>query len=307
MKARSAARGPRGARPLPPGDGASPRSCRGARPSGSGGGSRRLFLRGSASRRRILFENLAAALPRKEPRGDRSASDARRPSGSARPSSSSSRSRGSREADVRSRIEISGEENLRAARARGKGVFLLSAHIGSWELGAIRAGLLGEPIAPVVRPLDNPRLEGELARLRTRFGNRLIAKRDAANDILRALAKNETVAILVDQNVLAREAVFVPFFGRLAATTPAARPPPAEDRRRGRAGLHLARGRRALPPRVRDADPRRGVPGLPPGARRVRRATARYMEVTEAAVRAGAGGLALDAQPLADAAGGEEP
>ncbi len=188
------------------------------------------------------------------------------------------------EEEVRSRIRVAGEENLRRARERGKGVFLLSAHIGGWELGAIRAGMLGEPIAPVVRPLDNPLLERELARRRTRFGNRLIAKREAAKDILRAMAKGETVAILVDQNVLAREAVFVPFFGRLAATTPAL------------ALLQLKTDAAVVPVftwpegggryRLEFETPilASEFEGLPRGEA-VRRATARYMEVTEAAVR----------------------
>ncbi len=180
----------------------------------------RVYLALSGSRRRILFENLAIAFPEKTP-----AEIARIGRASAEwigeafvdflEVSSLS------EEDVASRVRIAGEENLRQARERGRGVFLLSAHIGGWELGAIRAGLLGEPIAPIVRPLDNPLLENELARRRMRFGNRLIAKQDAAKDVLRALSRGETVAILVDQNVLAREAVFVPFFGRPAATTPA--------------------------------------------------------------------------------------
>ncbi len=72
----------------------------------------------------------------------------------------------------------------------------------------------------VVRPLDNPLLEAELERRRTRFGNRVIAKKEAAREVLRAMRANQTVAILIDQNVLEREAIFVPFFGRLAATTP---------------------------------------------------------------------------------------
>jgi KDO2-lipid IV(A) lauroyltransferase len=185
------------------------------------------------------------------------------------------------------RICVEGDENLRAARGLGRGVFLLSAHLGGWELGAIRAGMLGEPISPVVRPLDNPLLERELSRRRTRFGNRPIAKRDAARDVLRALRRKETVAILIDQNVLPREAVFVPFFGRLAATTPAL------------ARFQLASGAPVVP-----------VFTWPEGGGRyrlifeapilaeefraaaatdrddaVRRATARYMEVTEAAVR----------------------
>src|SRR5262249_47921032 len=70
--------------------------------------------------------------------------------------------------EIRRRIEVEGEANLKAARGLGRGVFLLSAHLGGWELGAIRAGMLGEPIAPVVRPLDNPLLEPELSHPRTR-------------------------------------------------------------------------------------------------------------------------------------------
>ena len=179
-----------------------------------------LGVQAGASRRRILLENLAVAFPAKSPDEiARIAKESVAALGEAfvdflEVSAMS-------EEEIRSRIRVVGEENLLQARSRGKGVFLLSAHLGGWELGAIRAGLIGEPIAPVVRPLDNPLLERELSRRRTRFGNRPIAKREAARDVLRALRRGATVAILIDQNVLAREAVFVPFFGRLAATTPA--------------------------------------------------------------------------------------
>ncbi len=118
-------------------------------------------------------------------------------------------------------VEMSGDEHYRSSVRRGKGVFLLSAHFGNWEIGALAAGLLARPIASVVRPLDNPYLEAELEALRGKFDNRTIAKKRAAREILREIRDGETVAILIDQNVLAREAVFVPFFGRPAATSPA--------------------------------------------------------------------------------------
>ncbi|MGH9440726.1 MAG: lysophospholipid acyltransferase family protein [Thermoanaerobaculia bacterium] len=120
-----------------------------------------------------------------------------------------------------SAVEMENPDRYRASVERGKGVFLLSAHFGNWEIGALAAGLLGKPIASVVRPLDNPHLEAELESLRGRFSNRTIAKKRAAREILRELRAAATVAILIDQNVLAREAVFVPYFGRLAATSPA--------------------------------------------------------------------------------------
>jgi Kdo2-lipid IVA lauroyltransferase/acyltransferase len=188
--------------------------------------------------------------------------------------------------EIERRIVVTGAENLQNARGRGKGVFLLSAHIGSWELGAIRAGLLGEPISPVVRPLDNPLLEKQLERRRTRLGNRVISKRNAAREILRALRENQTVAILIDQNVIAEEAVFVPFFGRPAATSPSlavlqlktdAAVVPVFTFPQGDGSYRLEFQAPILASEFEDASVDR--------AERVRRATARYMRVTEDAVR----------------------
>lgn len=238
-----------------------------------------------SSRRRILVGNLAAAYPDDPAERIASIATASIDGFASALVDFLQTGRMSRE-ELLSHVSIVGEENLRAARARGKGVFLLSAHIGNWEVGALVAGLLGEPIAPVVRPLDNPLLEEELGRLRRRFGNRPIPKKQASRELLRAMARNETVAILVDQNVLPREAVFVPFFGRPAATTPSL------------ALLQLKTGAAVVPVFTwPEADGRYRLAFEPPilaeefagaGAdreERVRRATARYMAVTEAAVR----------------------
>jgi Kdo2-lipid IVA lauroyltransferase/acyltransferase len=257
----------------------------GGAPASLAGRLARLYFRLGRPRRRILFENLAVAFPEKN--AEEIAAIAR---GAAETLGASLMEflevSGLSDEEIRARIRVHGEEHLHAARARGRGVFLLSAHIGGWELGAIRAGMLGEPISPVVRPLDNPLLEAELAKRRTRFGNRLIAKRDAARDILRALRAGGTVAILVDQNVLAREAVFVPFFGRLAATTPSL-------------ALFQLKTEAAVVPvftwpegggryRLEFETPIFAEEFRAPGIAReesVRRATARYMAVTEAAIR----------------------
>ena len=44
-------------------------------------------------------------------------------------------------------------------------------------------------------------------------GNQVIGKRDAVRAIVKALARNEAVGILIDQNVGPDEGVFIPFFG----------------------------------------------------------------------------------------------
>jgi len=68
----------------------------------------------------------------------------------------------------------------------------------------------------VVRPLDNPRLDAWVERRRTLSGNHLIRKKHAAREILRALHKGDAVGVLIDQNVVPAEGVFIDFFGRKA-------------------------------------------------------------------------------------------
>lgn len=116
-------------------------------------------------------------------------------------------------------IHYEGLEHIRSAYERGKGVLLFSGHFGHWELTAMLQGHLGLPLALVARPLDNPLLETRLAAMRESSGNRVIYKRNAVRVILRVLKNKGGVAIMIDQDARC-DGVFVPFFGRLASTTP---------------------------------------------------------------------------------------
>jgi len=111
-----------------------------------------------------------------------------------------------------------GYEHVEEARQRGRGVLLATAHLGNWELGALAHGLHGEPMDVVVRPLDNPWIDRLVARRRAACGNRVIEKREAARAIFKALAANETVGILMDQNSSLDQGAFVDFFGMPACT-----------------------------------------------------------------------------------------
>ncbi len=113
------------------------------------------------------------------------------------------------------------EHLLEEATARGKGVLLLSAHWGGWEIGGLALMSLVRNVRTVARPLDNELLERDLQVLRAKTGAEVVDRRRAARALMRGLAENAVVVLLPDQAVLPREGVLVPFLGRPAWTTPA--------------------------------------------------------------------------------------
>lgn len=115
-------------------------------------------------------------------------------------------------------IRYEGFEHYETAMARGKGLLFATAHLGNWELSAFAHALMAAPMNVVVRPLDNPIVDGIVEQRRAMSGNTLLSKRDFARSILQALKKNQAVGILMDQNTAAENGAFVPFFGKPACT-----------------------------------------------------------------------------------------
>ena len=89
------------------------------------------------------------------------------------------------------------------------------------EWAALGTGALGISSGVIARPLDNPLLDAPLTRLRTSTGNFVIAKRDAAREMLRALRRGGAIGILNDQHARPPDAVTAPFFGQPAETSSA--------------------------------------------------------------------------------------
>jgi KDO2-lipid IV(A) lauroyltransferase len=110
-------------------------------------------------------------------------------------------------------IRFEGNEHFEEALRGGRGVLVATGHLGNWELSAYAHALVSGPMHVVVRPLDNPRLDALVTRRRTLSGNHIIEKRDFARGILKALAANQAVGILIDQNTSPEYGVFVDFFG----------------------------------------------------------------------------------------------
>lgn len=116
-------------------------------------------------------------------------------------------------------IIYDGFENYDEARKQGKGVLYLTAHFGNWELGSFAHGVYGYPCNFIVREMDNPCLDQLINGYRCASGGRAIEKREFARQVLAAFGRGEAVGVLIDQNMLPGEGIFVDFFGRPASTT----------------------------------------------------------------------------------------
>lgn len=112
-------------------------------------------------------------------------------------------------------------EVLDEAVARGKGVILISAHYGGWEVAGLAIMSRVKNVHSVARKLDNRLLERDVAQLRARTGVEILDRRKAARPLMRALSDKGVIVLLPDQAVLPREGVLVPFLGRNAWTTDA--------------------------------------------------------------------------------------
>jgi Kdo2-lipid IVA lauroyltransferase/acyltransferase len=119
------------------------------------------------------------------------------------------------------RVEFEGEDRARAAYAHGKGVLFVTGHFGFWEIHALVHALRIQPIGVLARALDNPALNDMLERIRQRTGNTVIYRQGTIRRVMRTLQAGQGVAVLIDQHIMSRDAIYVDFFQQPAATTTA--------------------------------------------------------------------------------------
>jgi len=115
-------------------------------------------------------------------------------------------------------VEVHGLENLDHALALGKGVILLTGHLGNWELAAAYLGLKGYPIRVVGAEQRDDRLTDMLVELRKGVGVTTIGKGFDLRGAIGCLRHGEILGVLLDQDAK-EKGVVAPFLG-LPASTP---------------------------------------------------------------------------------------
>jgi KDO2-lipid IV(A) lauroyltransferase len=115
-------------------------------------------------------------------------------------------------------LRTEGLEHYLAAKARGKGVLVVTGHLGAWELSSFYHSLMGYPMGMVIRRLDNRRLDDYVNGIRCLHGNQVIHKDDFGRGLLLAMHAGQTVGILMDTNMTPPQGSFVKFFSMDACT-----------------------------------------------------------------------------------------
>jgi lauroyl/myristoyl acyltransferase len=112
-------------------------------------------------------------------------------------------------------VKIQGRENIDAALARGKGVIMLSAHIGNWELGGTAISSMGYPLSAVVLTHQNKLINDFFQRQRMKSKMMPIEIGASLRACYKTLKNNGLLAVLGDRD-FTKNGIATEFFGKPA-------------------------------------------------------------------------------------------
>ncbi len=115
-------------------------------------------------------------------------------------------------------VDVDGEEYLEEHKRQGKGIVMLTGHIGNWELLAAWLVCRGYPLVAIVRKPDDNGVAGLLDKYRTRLGVETIPKgKFLMRQAVHKIQEGAFVGFLADQAGSENE-LKLPFMGKLCYT-----------------------------------------------------------------------------------------
>ncbi len=121
--------------------------------------------------------------------------------------------------DITGKIRREAFENYTRAHARGKGVLVLTAHFGNWDLLCCSQSLMGHPITILSKTIKPAWLNTFWMDSRKRCGIRILPATGVMDTLLEHLSCKETVGFVIDQYIPPRRGIPSEFFGIPAYTT----------------------------------------------------------------------------------------
>ncbi len=117
------------------------------------------------------------------------------------------------------RIRVEGFEHAEAALAKEKGVLVLTAHIGNWDLMGLWAARQF-PLTIISKTIRNAEVNRFVVESRAKTALKVVPAHNSYRACLSVLRRREVLGFMLDQNMTRDEGIFVDFFGKQACTTP---------------------------------------------------------------------------------------
>ncbi len=114
---------------------------------------------------------------------------------------------------IKKNVIIEGIEYVDKALSQGKGLIVVGAHIGNWELGGVALGMMGYPVSAITLTHKHKAVNAFFNRQRESKGFRVIPLETAVRGSLEALSRNEIVCILGDRD-FTQGGQLLDFFGK---------------------------------------------------------------------------------------------
>lgn len=114
-------------------------------------------------------------------------------------------------------VEIRNGKNISTLLQRGKGLIVITAHLGCWEIIPAYFAQKGYAVNVIAREVYDKNVNREIDRIREAFDVRVIDKNRSSIIALKRLLSGEAVGVLIDQNT-DTNSVTVDFMGRKART-----------------------------------------------------------------------------------------
>ena len=125
---------------------------------------------------------------------------------------------------LRHLVRFEHTELIAQAARQQRGVVLLSAHFGNWELTALTLPLItDQPVTVITKRIKNPAVDHFIDQARQRTGNQLVRAHRVGTIIPKIIRENRALALLADQSARPEHDFYVPFFNipTLTFRTPA--------------------------------------------------------------------------------------
>jgi KDO2-lipid IV(A) lauroyltransferase len=119
---------------------------------------------------------------------------------------------------IKTKIDVSGMEKFDKVLSHKKGAIVICGHYGNFDLMNVAQAVLGLKSNVITRRAKNQSVDKFWQEIREAKGVKFLPDRNSVFSILKALKKNELVAMIIDQHMGGKLGIRVNFFGRPAST-----------------------------------------------------------------------------------------